>query len=77
MEIRAIEITDNSVGDAPILPEVLEKIPVTETISAVSGAYDTYGCHAVIAARGAAAVIPTRKNAQFWKGNTAGAKARN
>src|SRR5277367_1964741 len=79
MEIRAIEITDNSIGDAPMLPELLGQIPATETIIAVSGdgAYDTKGCHAAIAARGAAAVIPTRKNAQYWKENTASARARN
>jgi hypothetical protein len=79
MEIRAIEITDNGVGDAPMLPELLKQIPVSETICFVSGdgAYDTKGCHAAIAARGAAAIIPTRKNAQYWKENTAGAKARN
>ncbi|MQR01261.1 IS5 family transposase [Glaciimonas soli] len=79
MAIRAIEITDNSVGDAPMLPELLKQIPVSETIWAVSGdgAYDTKGCHTAIAARGAAAVIPTRKNAQYWKENMTGAKARN
>jgi hypothetical protein len=79
MEIRAIEITDNSIGDAPMLPELLGQIPAAEAIIAVSGdgAYDTKGCHAAIAARSAAAVIPTRKNAQYWKENTAGAKARN
>ena len=41
------------------------------------GAYDTRRCHNVIAARGAAAVIPPRKNAQLWKPTTAGAIARN
>ena len=41
------------------------------------GAYDTKACHAAIAARGAAAVIPTRKNAQTWKGSSAGVEARN
>ena len=27
LEIRAIEVTDNSVGDAPMLPELLAQIP--------------------------------------------------
>ena len=45
MGIRAIEITDNSIGDAPMLPALLGQIPATETIIAVSGdgAYDTKG----------------------------------
>ncbi len=37
------------------------------------GAYDTRACHAAIAARGAAAVIPPRKNGKPWKEHTAGA----
>ena len=36
-----------------------------------------FRCHNVIAARGAAAIIPPRKNAQLWKPTTAGAIARN
>ena len=42
-----------------------------------SGAFDTRKCHDAIAARGAAAVIPPRKNAKPWKPDTAGAIARN
>ncbi len=40
------------------------------------GAYDTRACHAAIAARGAAAVIPPRKNGTPWKDHTAGAAVR-
>ena len=60
LEIRAIEVTDNSVGDAPMLPELLGQIPADEAVASVSGdgAYDTKACHAAIAGRGAAAVIP-------------------
>ncbi len=59
LEIRAIEVTDNAVGDAPMLPHLLEQIAPDEPIASVSadGAYDTKACHAVIAERGAAAVI--------------------
>jgi hypothetical protein len=79
LEIRAIEVTRSTVGDAPVLPLLLEQIPSDEVIATVSadGAYDTRDCHAAIAARHAAAIIPTRKNGQAWKENTAGAKARN
>ncbi len=79
LEIRAIEVTDNSVGDAPMLPELLSQIPAEEKIAAVSGdgAYDTKGCHEAIAKRQAEAVIPTRKNPKPWKENRLGAHVRN
>ncbi|SMX38987.1 Transposase DDE domain protein [Pelagimonas varians] len=41
------------------------------------GAYDTRKCHDAIAARGAHAVIPPRRNAKPWKPTSAGAIARN
>lgn len=79
LEIRAIEVTDNGVGDAPMLPHLLAQIPTDETLASVSadGAYDTKACHAAIAERGAQAVIPPRKNAQVWKDTSAGALVRN
>ena len=65
LEVRAIEITANSVGDAPMLPALLEQIPPEEALASVGadGAYDTKACHAAIASRGASALIPVRKNA--------------
>ncbi len=79
LEIRAMEVTDNSIGDAPVLPDLLDQIPIDEQISAVSGdgAYDTKACHEAIAERLAQAVIPTRRNAKPWKTNRRGAEARN
>jgi hypothetical protein len=79
MEIRAFEITSNSIGDAPVLPALLDQIPKNVTIATVTGdgAYDTKACHAAIADRGAAAIIPTRKNARLWKKYPPGAHARN
>ena len=79
LEIRAIEVTDNSVGDAPMLPELMAQIPAAEPVASVGadGAYDTRACHEAIANRGAAAIIPPRKNAQLWKSQSAGAKVRN
>ncbi|WP_028536902.1 IS5 family transposase [Paludibacterium yongneupense] len=79
LEIRAIEVTDNSVGDAPMLPELLSQIPPEERIATVSGdgAYDTKDCHEAIAKRQAEAVIPTRRNAMPWKENRVGAHVRN
>ncbi|TCO69470.1 DDE family transposase [Rhodovulum euryhalinum] len=79
LEIRAVEFTSSDVGDAPMLPELLDQIPPEQEIGSVTadGAYDTRKCHNAIAGRGAAAVIPPRKNAQPWKPDSAGAIARN
>jgi len=79
LEIRAMEVTDNSIGDAPVLPALLDQIPVDEKIASVSGddAYDTKDCHEAIALRAAQAIIPTRTNAKLWKANRCGADARN
>lgn len=79
LEVRAIEVTDNSVGDAPMLPELLSQIPDEEAIASVGGdgAYDTKACYAAIAQRQAQAVIPPRKNAKLWKVQHAGDQARN
>lgn len=54
-------------------------IPEARVIASVTadGAFDTRKCHDAIAARGAAAVIPPRKNAKPWKPDTPGAVARN
>ena len=43
LEIRAIEVTGSRVGDAPMLPELLNQIPADQPIDKVSadGAYDT------------------------------------
>ena len=79
LEIRAIEVTGSRIGDAPILPDLLDQIPDDQPLGIVTadGAYDTRTSHAAIAARGAAAVIPPRKNGKPWKEHTAGATARN
>jgi hypothetical protein len=52
-----------------MLPELLDQIPPGQEIATVTadGAFDTRKCHDAIAARGAAAIIPPRKNAKPWK----------
>ena len=79
LEVRAVEITGSHVGDAPVLPDLLGQISEGEAIGSVTadGAYDTRRCHDAVAARGAHAVIPPRKNAKPWTPDTPGAKARN
>ena len=79
LEIRAIEVTSNHVGDAQVLPDLLNQIPHNERIDSVSGdgAYDAKRCHAVVAERDAEAIIPVRKNGKLWQENTLGANVRN
>jgi len=79
LEIRAMEVTNNSIGDMPVLPALLSQIPADERIASASGdgAYDTKDCHEAIALRAADAIIPTRNNAKPWKANRCGADACN
>ncbi len=79
LEIRTAELTSSDLGDAPMLPQLLDQIPPDQEIDSVTaeGAYDTRRCHEAIATRGAAAIIPPRRNAKPWKPDTAGAVARN
>lgn len=61
------------------MPTPLILIPAGEPVHSVSadGAYDTKACHAAVADRQAAAIIPTRRNAKPWADARAGAQARN
>lgn len=79
LEIRAIEVTSDTIGDAPMLPELLAQIPADEPIASVSadGAYDTRDCLDAIAMRGAQELIPPRKNASLWKRVSPGSANRN
>ncbi|MBE3638807.1 IS5 family transposase [Mangrovicoccus algicola] len=79
LEVRAVEVTGSNIGDAPILPELPDQIAADEQIGSVTadGACDTRKCHEAIAARGAAAIIPPRKNAKPWNPTSPGAIARN
>lgn len=79
LEIRAIEVSSSSIGDAPMLPDLLNQIPPDQELGSVTadGAYDTRKCHDAIAAQNAHSVIPPRKNAKLWKPDTPRARARN
>ena len=62
-----------------MLPDLPGRIPPGQEIATVTadGAFDTRKCHGAIAARGAAANIPPRKNAKPRTPDTPGAIARN
>ena len=55
LKVRVVEVTTSNIGDAPMLPELLDQIPSHQDIGSVTadGAYDTRKCHDAIAARGA------------------------
>jgi len=79
LEIRAIEVTNNATGEAPMLPCLLDQIPADKIVASVSGdaAYDTKGCHEAVAKRGTQPIIPTRKNAKLGKDQGPRATVRN
>ena len=79
LEVRAVEVTDSRIGDAPTLPDLLSQIPEGEQIASVTadGAYDGRACRDAIALRGAEAVIPPRRNAKPWKKDSPSARGRN
>lgn len=67
LEVRAVEVTTSDIGDAPMLPDLLQQIPTDQEIGPVTagGVCDTRKCHHAIASRGANAVIPPRRNAKL------------
>ena len=79
LEVRAVEFTDSTVGDAPMQPGLLSQIPGNEPIASVTadGAYDGRACRDAIALRGAEAIIPPRRNAKPGKKDSPGAATRN
>ena len=62
--MRAIEVTVSNIGDALMLPKLLNQIPSDQDIGSViaDGAYETRKCHEAITARDAHRVVPPRKN---------------
>ncbi len=67
-EVIAAELTAAFVGDAPVLPDLLDQLDPEEPIASVAadGLYDTQACHAAILQRGAQALIPPRARAVEW-----------
>ena len=67
-EVLAAELTAAFVGDAPVLPDLLDQLDPAEPLAsvAVDGLYDTKACHEAIRKRGARALIPPREGALEW-----------
>lgn len=56
LEIRAIEVASDSVGDTSIPPGLLAQVATPIATVTCDGAYDPKACHAAISAVGAAAI---------------------
>ena len=67
-EVIAAELTAAFVGDAEVVPGLLEQLPTEEGIASVAadGAYDTQDCHHALLAHRATALIPPRAGAVAW-----------
>ena len=70
MQIRAIVVTTNEVGDSPVAAELLGQIPSQEKVASFTGdgAYDTQDVHEACHHRGAIPIIPPRKGARLRQG---------
>lgn len=70
LQIRAIVVTTNEVGDSPVASELLGQVPGHEKIVSFTGdgAYDTQDVHEACHQRGAVPIIPPRKGARLRKG---------
>lgn len=66
--IRAIEMTGNGTGDAPILPCLLGQTGNDEPIASISGdgAYDAKGCHATARLPNCTHVSPSSTASRGW-----------
>ena len=74
-EMVALVVTENNVGDAEVVEELLDQVGGTIAQVSADGAYDTFDTHEAILARSATATIPTRRGARIRKhGNTKGVK---
>ena len=70
LQIRAMVVTTNEVGDSPVTAELLDQIPEDECIASVTGdgAYDTQDVYEACARRNVIPIIPPRRGAQLRKG---------
>jgi transposase len=66
-EIVAMVVTTNNVADGEVLEDLLDQIEHEIEQVSTDGAYDHRHCYDEIDARGAKAVIPSRKDAKVWQ----------
>ncbi len=70
LQIRAIVVTTNEVGDSSVAAELLGQIPIHETVISFTGdgAYDTHDVYKACHQRQTLPIIPPRKGARLRKG---------
>ena len=70
LQIRAIVVTTNEVGDSPVASDLLGQVPSHEKVVNFTGdgAYDTQDVHEACHQRGTIPIIPPRKGARLRKG---------
>ncbi|THU02832.1 IS5 family transposase [Lampropedia puyangensis] len=70
LQIRAIVVTTNDVGDSFMIEPLLDQIPINEPIATLigDGAYDTEAVYAACQHRQITPIIPPRKRARLRKG---------
>jgi hypothetical protein len=72
-EIVAMMVTTNDVADGEMLADILDQVEDEIEQVSTDGAYDHRHCYDEIAAKGAKAVVPPRKDAKIWQhGNRQG-----
>jgi len=73
-EIVAAVASEAGVSDDEVLPDLVAQVPGEIRQVSADGAYDKRACYDALAARGATAVIPPRRDAKIWQhGNCQGA----
>ncbi len=68
-EVVGVAVTTVEWADGEVFEELLGQVDGAVSQVDADGAYDTHAVHDVVAARGAKAVIPPRKNAVPWEEN--------
>ena len=66
-EVVATLVTESTVGDAEVLPELLAQVEGDIAQVSADGAYDSRACHDLLLERKASAAIPPRANAAVWE----------
>ncbi|OJV07308.1 MAG: hypothetical protein BGO14_01055 [Chlamydiales bacterium 38-26] len=57
-EVIALEVTENTIGDAPMLPKLIEKAPKSVNRVTADGAYDKFKCRKLLHEKGILGVSP-------------------
>jgi hypothetical protein len=68
-EVIGLEVTENTIGDAPMLPKLIEKAPKSVSRVTADGAYDKFKCRKLLREKGILGIIPPPTNARMREGD--------